>query len=240
MMTNTISFHSVDHISVRLPANCRALRAILRMAGRALFDIRVEGRRNVPRGNCVIVANHLSWLDVLLLMIYLPPEPRVYVLGAAQAVDRPWKARLMEWVDCMIPVVRGAEWVGKDALTKPLKVLRAGASLLLFPEGEVGTREGQLLPLKTGIGHLLKRADVPVLPIALSGTRELWWHKPIRIIVGQPFHASVPRGDLHSAVPHIVAQVAEQLRRLLPRYEEQAHVWKPLRHLLTDLPDHGV
>lgn len=240
MMANYVPLPGIDHISRRLPARCRAFRLCLRAAGRALFDVRMEGRRNVPRENCIIVANHLSWLDVLLLMSYLPAEPRVYVLGAAQAIDRPWKARLVGWLGCMIPAVRGAEWVGRDALSKPLDVLRAGASLLLFPEGEVGAREGELLPLKTGVGHILRHAAVPVLPVALSGTRELWWRKRVRVIIGRPFAASAPRGDGHAAIAGMVAQVRERLCELLPRYAEPARGRKLFRRFLTDMPNHGV
>ncbi len=240
MVANYIPFQSAERITARLPSRCRALRRFLLGVGRALFDVKVEGRPNIPAGNCVIVANHLSWLDAILLLLYLPSEPRIYILGAAQAVDRPWKKRLMEWLDMMVPAVRGAHWVGKDVFTKPLNILHNGASLALFPEGEVGRREGELLPLQTGIGHLLMHADVPVLPIALSGTRELWWHKRIRVIIGRPFRVTVPRVGKHSAVAAIVAEVSEQLQRLVPGYVEPAAAWKPLRHLLTDLPDLGV
>lgn len=240
MVANFIPFQSAEYITPQLPSRCRTLRTVLRGVGRALFDVRVEGRQNIPAGNCVIVANHLSWLDAILLLLYLPPEPRIYILGAAQAVDQPWKKRLMEWLDMMVPAVRGAHWVGKEVLAKPLKILDNGASLALFPEGEVGRREGELLPLQTGVGHLLKHAGVPVLPIALSGTRELWWHKRIRVIIGQPFRVAVPQGGNHMAVAAIVKQVTEQMQRLLPRYVEPAAAWKPLRHLLTDLPDLGA
>ncbi len=80
-MFNYIPFHSAERISVRLPSRCRALRTFLLGVGRALFDIKVEGRQNIPTGNFIIVANHLSWLDAILILLYLPAEPRIYILG---------------------------------------------------------------------------------------------------------------------------------------------------------------
>lgn len=98
-------------------------------------------------------------------------------------------------------------------------------------------QEGQLLPLKRGIGHFALRADYPILPIALSGVKELYWRKPMRVMIGKPFRVVIDREDRRHAIDAAVHQVDAELRALLPRYQEPAKTSKHLR-FLTDLSDH--
>lgn len=235
MTATTVEYNGVSHLTRTLPAHCRCVRRALQMIGRALFRVRVQGLDRVPTGNYIVVANHLSWLDPFLLLLYLPPTPRIYIAGAKQAVRRTWQARMMRWLDLLIPFERGAAWVGKDPFRQALGALRAGASLAIFVEGDVGEREGALLPIRRGVGHFLSRVQVPVLPVALSGTRELWWRKPIRMIVGEPFAVCANGANRHEAIGGAVAQVESALQRLLPRYEEPLPRHKRFRHVLTNL-----
>ncbi len=220
-----------------MPWRSRAFRWLLTLARTLLFDVRIEGQENIPKSNCIAVANHLSWIDHLLLMTVLPPEPRPYLVGASQSISSPLKAWLFETLGGVIPFERGANWVGRDTLDRPLQVLNCGASLLLFPEGGVSGEEGQLLPLKRGIGHFAVRADYPILPIALSGVKELYWRKPMRVIIGKPFRVATDQLDRRHAIDAAVNQVDAALRALLPRYQEPAKTSKHLR-FLTDLSDH--
>jgi 1-acyl-sn-glycerol-3-phosphate acyltransferase len=167
--------------------------------GHSLFRVTVNGEENLPSGNYVVVANHLSWIDPFLLMVVLPAEPRLYFIGAQQALNRDWKEWFVRHFDVMIPFERGAVWVGKAVLQKPLGVLRAGAVLGLFPEGALGPQEGELQPLQRGIGHILLQADHPVLPIALSGVQELYQRKPITATIGKPIRISTEGLSHHAA-----------------------------------------
>jgi 1-acyl-sn-glycerol-3-phosphate acyltransferase len=198
---------------------------------RLLFRLRVSGRQNIPAGNYIVVANHLSWIDPFLLMLVLPARPRLYFIGARQAVNRDWKARLVRKFDVLIPFERGAAWVGKDVFAQPLRVLAAGAALGLFPEGNLGSTEGALLPLRQGIGHLALRAQCPILPVALSGVRELYLGKPITLIIGKPFRAQVDGLARRAALDAAVALVADALRAILPPYVEPQPRFKVMRFL---------
>ncbi len=220
-----------------MPWRNRVFRGLLTLARTILFDVTIEGKEHIPASNCMIVANHLSWIDHLLLMTVLPPEPRPYLVGASQSIASPFKRWLLTTLGGVIPFERGATWVGRDTLEKPLQVLRCGGSLVLFPEGDVSREEGQLLPLKRGIGHFALRADYPILPIALSGVKELYWRKPIRVTIGQPFRIPADGRDRHSAIDAAVQRVEVALRELLPVYQEPTNVKKRLR-FLTDLSDH--
>jgi 1-acyl-sn-glycerol-3-phosphate acyltransferase len=223
--------------SPHMPWRNRAFRVFLILNRWLLFDVRIEGRQNIPKGNCIVVANHLSWIDHLLVMTVLPIEPRPYLVGASQSISSPFKAWLLNTLGGVIPFERGADYVGKDTLARPLQVLECGASLVLFPEGDVSKEEGKLLPLRSGIGHFAMRADYPIVPIALSGVRELYWRKPIRVIIGKPFRVRVEEKNRRAAIDSAVRQVDTVLRDLVPDYVEPPVKVKHL-HFLTDLSDH--
>jgi len=226
-------------ITWRALAWYRVSRWAFRALGLILFRIHVEGRANVPAGNYVVVANHLSWIDPFLLMMYLPAEPRLYFIGAQQAVNMGWKDWLVRHFDMMIPFQRGAAWVGRQVLDRPRQVLRAGAVLGLFPEGRLGPREGEMLPLQRGIGHILLLADYPVVPVAISGVQELYLRKPVKVTIGEPLRIVTTGLGHHAAIDAAVEQVAGALMGILPPYEEPRPRVKLMR-FLTRLLDLGV
>ena len=59
----------------------RAARIAVRVIFRVCFRVRVMGLDNVPATPVVICANHLGWADPFLVLLFLPAEPRIYVLG---------------------------------------------------------------------------------------------------------------------------------------------------------------
>ncbi|MBI5304523.1 MAG: 1-acyl-sn-glycerol-3-phosphate acyltransferase [Chloroflexi bacterium] len=215
----------------RPPLWYRGARLAFIVLARWLFKVRIVGRANIPRGSYIVVANHLSWIDPFLLMVALPAEPRLYFIGAQQAINRDWKMWLMRRVDILIPFERGALWLGKDLLKKSFDVLQSGAILGIFPEGTLGSREGELLALQRGIGHLLLRNGATVLPVALSGAQELYLGKPITVTIGKPFVVAVAGLDRQAAIAAAIAQVERALRAILPPYVEPNVRIKRMRFL---------
>lgn len=214
-------------------------RLFVNIVARVLFRVRIQGRANIPSGNYIVIANHLSWVDPFLLMMVLPPKPRMYYIGPYQAMNKGWKAWMVRTFDVMIAFERGATWVGKEMFKTSLLVLERGAVLGLFPEGRIGAREGELQPLQRGTGHLALRAGCPVLPIALSGVRELYLRKPIAIIVGKPFVIATQGLDRHGDVDAAVEQITKNLKDLIPPYTDpkpRFKLWTHLTYLLDDAP----
>lgn len=217
----------------------RLFRWFIWVAARLLFRVHVVGTANIPRGNYIVIANHLSWVDPFLLMMVLPAAPRLYFIGPLQALNRGWKGWMVRTFDVMIAFERGATWVGKEMLKASLRVLESGALLGLFPEGHIGPSEGELEPLQRGIGHLVLKADCPVLPVALSGVRELYLRKPITVVVGKPFRIATPGLDRHAEVDAALEQISHELRDLIPPYSEphpRIKVWRRLTYLLDRTP----
>lgn len=117
------------------------------------------------KGPYVVVANHQSVLDILLLSAL----PREMKWVAKESLFRvPW----VGWMFRMsgdIPVKRGDAESGGSALAKARAYLASGMSVMIFPEGTRSAR-GKLLPFKSGAFRLAIDAGVPVLPVVVSGT----------------------------------------------------------------------
>lgn len=206
-------------------------RLLFRLFARLLFRVRIVGQVSNLPGQMIVVANHLSWIDPFLVMLALPAQPRLYFIGAQQALNRGWKAWLVRHLDMMIPFERGALWIGKDLIRKSSAVLQSGALLGIFPEGTLGSREGELLPLQRGVGHLLVRECLVVLPIALSGVQELYLGKSITITIGRPITIHTAGLGHHQAVDAAMAQVEHAMRGLLTPYVEPPVRVKRMRFL---------
>jgi acyl carrier protein len=147
-------------------ANRRLLRILLRLTATPL---RLHGIQRLPAGPCVLVCNHGSYLDGMILIAALP-RPFSFVAKAElrrHAAMRQFLQRLgTEFVD-RFDAARGV------ADTERLSaVLAQGRSLILFPEGTFGIGQG-LLPFHLGAFLVAARASVPVLPVVLRGQRAM-------------------------------------------------------------------
>jgi 1-acyl-sn-glycerol-3-phosphate acyltransferase len=194
-----------------------------------LFRIEVTGRDNIPRDrNYVLIANHLNWLDSFAILATFPIEPRVHFLGDTTIlVTRRFQWALVKSVAGFIPVNRNLhpDTVLFDHVNR---CLQRGGVVAIYPEGNYGTAEGEIMPFKKGFAHFAIDNHVPVLPVALSGMQDLWLRKTVRMVIGRPIETTGQTVD--SLVP-----LAEQtLRDLLPIYRDLGGV-KLLRKRLTRL-----
>jgi len=207
----------------------RLVRALLTPLVLAVFDVRIEGRERIPRGAYVLIANHLNWLDPFLLLLGMPTEPRLHFLANPEnLVKNRWHWWLIRQIRGYIPV--DLKRHGDQALFHHVdRCLELGGAVAIFPEAGYGPREGELQDSwKTGFAYFAVKAGAQVLPVALSGTKDLWLRKRVRVLIGESLATA-------GREPHEVAAAArEALRRLLPAYAERSG-GKPLRKTLTRL-----
>jgi 1-acyl-sn-glycerol-3-phosphate acyltransferase len=134
-----------------------------------LWRVHVDGKEKLESGGpYVLVVNHQSFAD-LIAMCFLD-HPTKY-LGKASVFDVPvfgWALRIAGEV----PVVRGDRDSGREALEKLGAWLDRGVSVALFPEG-TRTETGAIGPFKVGAFKLAIAHRRPVVPIVLSGARNL-------------------------------------------------------------------
>jgi 1-acyl-sn-glycerol-3-phosphate acyltransferase len=143
----------------------------LRWVGRRIADcyppwkLRVDGSWPDGVGACVVVANHQSILDILLLS----RMPREMKWIAKEVLFRiPWIGWMLR-MSGDIAILRGERDSGLEALGKARAHLDRGVPVMVFAEG-TRSRDGRLLPFKSGAFRLAIEAGVPVLPVAVNGT----------------------------------------------------------------------
>jgi 1-acyl-sn-glycerol-3-phosphate acyltransferase len=196
---------------------------------RLCFRFDVTGRENIPRsGNYVVIANHLNWLDEFTLLLLFPLQPRLHFLADPTIlVTRKLQWWLVRTTGGYVPVVR--ERRGDKALFKHVdRCLELGGAVAIFPEANYGPREGELMPFHKGFAHFAIKAGVPVIPVALSGTKDLWFRKPIKVVIGEPISTA-------GADPTALTELAfGRMREMLPVYVEPPGR-KLLRKQLTHL-----
>jgi 1-acyl-sn-glycerol-3-phosphate acyltransferase len=227
----TTALPPADLLPVSRRANVpyRIVRLIAVPLLRLCFRLQVEGRENMVRpGNYVVIANHLNWLDEFALLLLLPVEPRLHFLAnPTLLVARKFQWWLIRTTGGYVPVVRDRH--GDQALFHHVdRCLEVGGAVAIFPEADYGPKEGELMPFKKGFAHFAIKAGVPVVPVALSGTKDLWFRKRVRVIIGKPI---APAGHTPESLTDTAFQT---IKRLLPEYTEPAGR-KLLRRQLTRL-----
>ena len=133
---------------------------------RGWLDVRREGLENVPdHGGVIFAANHLSFIDSVLLMYSC--RRRATFLGKAEYLTMRATRRLFPAAG-MIPVDRSGRGVGRS-LGLAVDLLRAGEIVGIFPEG-TRSRDGLLHEGHVGVAHLALKSGAPIVPIGIRGT----------------------------------------------------------------------
>lgn len=132
--------------------------------------VRLRVEREVALGarrSYVVMANHQSMFDIPALIATLPGQTRF--LAKRELFKIPIFGWAL-WAGGFVPVERGDRSRSRGTLDAARDRLRRGLSLLIFPE-ETRSRDGRLLPFKSGGFLLAAKAGVPVVPVGISGTR---------------------------------------------------------------------
>lgn len=166
-----------------------------------------------PRLPYVVVANHESFADIILLST-LPWEMKW--LSKASLMRIPVFGWVM-WAVRDVPVHRGKSASAREAMDACLQRLRGRGrvSVMIFPEG-TRSKTPEMLPFKDGAFRLAIDAGVPILPIALYGTRQAiakhdWrighTHAVVELLDPEP-----TAGLSHDDIPALKARVRERIR----------------------------
>jgi 1-acyl-sn-glycerol-3-phosphate acyltransferase len=133
-----------------------------------LWHFRVEGEPppDVHSSPYVVVANHESNADPVLLS-FLPWDMRW--IAKEELFKLPVIGMMLKFGGD-IPLRRGSRDSVRQMFDECRRTLDAGMSVMMFPEG-TRSRDGELLPFKDGAFELAVAAGVPVLPVAITGTR---------------------------------------------------------------------
>jgi 1-acyl-sn-glycerol-3-phosphate acyltransferase len=204
----------------------RLLYELVRIAAHVIVPIvarlRVEGLENVPRhGGAILAPNHISSVDIPLVAY---PIPRVsHFMAKAELFRVPVLGGFIRLVGTF-PVRRGES--DREALRVAGRLLAEGRLVVVFPEGH-RSEERALIEAHTGIALIAMRADVPVIPVAIWGSEQVFhdrrylWNRPtVTIRYGEPvkLQAAGTRrtsADIKRGTEEIMGRIAAMLP---PRY----------------------
>ena len=176
-------------------------------------SFRTSGTDNLPPGPLILAPNHASYLD--------PPATgcglfRVTYYLARHTLFKPPIASWLLPSIGSIPVNQNSP--GPSSLKNIFEVFKNKGTLVLFPEGQ-RTFDGNLRKAEPGIGMIAARANVPVVPVHIIGSREAMprngsWHpfRPIRVVYGKPMRFTGDpknREDFQKFADEIMSAIAK-------------------------------
>jgi len=226
------------------------LRAVLVILTNSLYRLRIVGHHQVPTaGGALLVPNHVSFIDGLLLIASLDRPIRFVV--DAQYAEQPLFRPLMR----LFGVIPISSYEGLRMVLRALReagtALDRGELVCLFPEGQI-TRTGTLLPFRRGFERVMKGRTAPIIPVHLdrvwgsifSFDRARFFWKlpervpyPVTVSFGSPLPPQTPAYTLRDAV-RALGEAAWALRKpdRLPLHREFIRVMRrrPFRFVMSD------
>lgn len=199
----------------------RALLTVAR-AVQHVWGLRVTGRENLPEEFPFMVApNHLSYADPFLLGMGLPWRVlrKTFFVGYSAYFSGPITSRLAR-VLRTVPIDQSHNL--ERAMQAAAEGLRRGMVLGIFPEGSRST-DGSLQPFRRGTAILARVRAVPVVPVGIWGTYEMWPRKrsprphPLAVAFGEPLAPPASREEEEEFLDRLrerVAELTEQARGL--------------------------
>lgn len=162
----------------RGPVAYHLLRLVVRAVAFGLlrFRISTDGQEHLPArgGYLLVAAAHRGWMDPLVVMHALPAEPRSWFLGSGPSTfTAPWREWLIRRVGGLLPVWRGGVGV-EQHVASARAVVANGGVFAQMPEGTVSGPPGRIGVFRTGWAIIAMRIDVPIVPLAMAGTEELY------------------------------------------------------------------
>ena len=197
-------------------------RMMARLYASMLLKMDVQWRAPLPAGPKIIAVNHPTTTDPFLMMGWAS-EP-LHILITEMCFKMPALGRFLRQAG-HVPVADGN---GRAALEQAVKLLQAGRSVAIFPEGALSPLEGGVCPAHTGVARLALITGAPVIPVGICLRREniyfrkttvdgkteiaRWYlHGPYAVTVGEPirFKGSVEDRELvRSVSQHIMQRIS--------------------------------
>jgi len=203
------------------------VRFMLLIATNTIYRIRVVGEENIPdKGGALMVSNHLSFVDAMLLGS--ATDRNVRFMMFQDIYDAPFVKPIAKILKA-IPIssnLRPRDMI--NSLRTASDAIRAGRIVCIFAEGQI-TRIGHLLPFRRGMERIMKDVEAPIIPVHLDGVwgsvfsferGKFFWKIPLRI----PFEVTVSFGK-----PMPATSSASEVRRAVQQLETDAYPYQRAR-----------
>ncbi len=186
------------------------LRGLAALVFGIIFDVRYEGRENLPKSGSVILAgNHRTWFDPVLIAI------RVKYISSYMAKSELFEIPVLRTIIKIVhafPTRRNSADV--SSLSVAEEYIRKGYNLTIFPEG-TRSRDGKIGRARSGVAVIASRCGVPVYPVGIAYKGHLRFRRRITVRFGEPISpeelkiASMSKTDLRAAGDRIMAKIAK-------------------------------
>ena len=228
------------------------VRGLVRPCLEVLYRKQIYNPENLPsEGGYVIVSNHISWIDGILLLWLMPRNVRFVVDGAN------FNGRIATYLakafDTIL-MMSNPKSIGR-ALKTARQGLIDGDVIGIFPEGTL-SRTGQLQAFKPGVKKILKGTDAPVVPVWVEG---MWgsifsfsggkfffkwpdkFRRKLHCYIGQPMPGDTPIEVMRSNLQDLCAQATIENRNDYPVLASRVlRVWKKAGKRLQAADSTGV
>lgn len=194
------------------------------------FIKEVKGLENIPKRNFILASNHQSHLDWIASGCLCVPRRFTY-LGQADRYTGTlgFGRKLLYFIAGVIPVNRENKVSKKMALEKAIESLKIGDILVIYPEG-TRSRTGEIQKGRWGTAKIYLKSGVPILPMAIKGTFELFppagklkIKRIVRVNIGQLLYFEKERGkaknlDYNSdEYKHLLKEITDKLMAEITR-----------------------
>jgi 1-acyl-sn-glycerol-3-phosphate acyltransferase len=195
--------------------------------------VRREGFDRLPDPPYLLNFSHPNWVDPFLVFSNWPRRHRLFIFGPREESMRSgWRNRLIGWSRAAVPFKPSKSDL-IDTTRRATTVLKAGYVLAIAGEGRLSDREGAIVPLQDGPAFFALRARVPIVPMAIVGTRWLRFGKTVTLRVGEPVELYGRRAD-RGGVLSLTAELQSAMEGLLAGVHEEPPPG-PFGRWVTDL-----
>ena len=194
---------------------------VARICFNTFANLEVYGKENVPnKGPLIIAANHLSTADPPLIVSSL--KRRMHFLAKKELFNHA-VTRHFFYKCGAYPLDR--EGNNAKSISWAINGLSQDKAILMFPEGTRSIGSSSMQKAKPGIGYLALKSNAPILPIGITGTRNItgYWRIPfpfckINVTIGQPFTIPSIEGDITQELyQHASNMIMYRIAQLLPK-----------------------
>lgn len=179
--------------------------------------VTVNGLENIPKdvNGVLFVGNHKSLIDIPLLLKYV--DIHIAFIAKKELKKAPFISWWMSFIGCLF-LDRQNVRQGMQTILEGVKKLKAGESLVIFPEG-TRSKTDEMLPFKQGSLKLASKANVPIIPFAVKGTNEVFEDNGFKLVpnkvsltFGEPIYLDHIDKEIQKTSAKYVQEIVEKLR----------------------------
>lgn len=182
---------------------------LLTLATNTAYRVRVSGAHNLPiSGGCLVVCNHLSYSDGLILGAHLPRPGRFLVYRGY--VEAPVIGLFLRAAGVIPVAAEDSRRALLASIDAAIEAAKSGEVVVVFPEGKL-THSGQMDVFRSGLERIASRAGVPVVPAHLDGlwgtvsSRSPKWSfprpwRPVSLRIGAPLPSTTTAAQARAHV----------------------------------------